>query len=353
MGEIDYGLRGKVEGGLVAITQRQPNIYDVARMANVSHQTVSRVLNNNSSIRPETKSRVLKAMETLGYRPNQAARALASAKTKMLGILSSDTDFTGPASMVHEMEVAARARGYFVVSCGVDPTNLASVQGGIEHLMNLGVEGLAIVTPHADAVEYVRQQVVAIPVVSLDSMYHMDELAVSVDNFAGAVAATEHLIELGHRNIVHISGPKNWYESSTRAAGYTSTMLNARLTPQIIEGDWEIQTGHRIAMELSIESLGITAIFVANDRMALGVLSAMRKRRVLVPERISVIGFDDLPEAAYYWPPLSTVKQDFRLLGERAMMLLMQELVGKSVKKVDRLIPQLIVRDSTTVAPKL
>ena len=87
--------------------------------------------------------------------------------------------------------------------------------------------------------------------------------------------------------------------------------------------------------------------------MALGVLSAMRKRRVLVPERISVIGFDDLPEAAYYWPPLSTVKQDFRLLGERAMMLLMQELVGKSVKKVDRLIPQLIVRDSTTVAPKL
>lgn len=337
----------------MANTQRQPNIYDVARLANVSHQTVSRVLNNNSSIRPETKSRVVKAMETLGYRPNQAARALASAKTKMLGILSSDTDFTGPASMVHEMEVAARARGYFAVSCGVDPTNLASVQGGIEHLMNLGVEGLAIVTPHAEAVEYVRQQVMAIPVVSLDSMYRMDELAVSVDNFSGAVAATEYLIELGHRNIVHISGPKNWFESSTRTAGYTSTMLNARLEPRVIEGDWEIQTGHRIAMDMSIDSLDITAIFVANDRMALGVLSAMRKRGISVPDRLSVVGFDDLPETAYYWPPLTTVKQDFRQLGERAMLLLVQELEGKAVKKVDRLIPELVVRDSTTVVPKL
>lgn len=337
----------------MANTARQPNIYDVARLANVSHQTVSRVLNNNSSIRPETKTRVLKAMETLGYRPNQAARALASAKTKMLGILSSDTDFTGPASMVHEMEVAARARGYFAVSCGVDPTNLASVQGGIEHLMNLGVEGLAIVTPHAEAVEYVRQQVMAIPVVSLDSMYRMDELAVSVDNFAGAVAATEYLIELGHRNIVHISGPKNWFESSTRTAGYTSTMLNARLEPRVIEGDWEIQTGHRIAMDMSIDSLAITAIFVANDRMALGVLSAMRKRGISVPDRLSVVGFDDLPETAYYWPPLTTVKQDFRQLGERAMLLLVQELEGRAVKKVDRLIPELVVRDSTTVVPKL
>lgn len=219
--------------------------------------------------------------------------------------------------------------------------------------MKLGVEGLGIVTPHAEAVEYVRQQVMVIPVVSLDSMYRMDDLAVSIDNFAGAVAATEYLIKLGHRNIVHVSGPKNWYESSTRAAGYTSTMLNARLEPQVIEGDWKTQTGHRIAMDMSSVSLGITAIFVANDRIALGVLSAMRKRGISVPERLSVVGFDDPPENAYYWPPLTTVKQDFKQLGERAMLLLVQELEGKAVKKVDRLVPELVMRDSTTVAPKL
>lgn len=337
----------------MANTQRQPNIYDVARLAKVSHQTVSRVLNNNSSIRPETKTRVLKAMETLGYRPNQAARALASAKTKMLGILSSDTDFTGPASMVHEMEVAARAKGYFAVSCGVDPTNLESVQGGIDHLMNLGVEGLAIVTPYAEAVDYVRQRVISIPVVSLDSMYRMDELAVSVDNFAGAVAATEYLIELGHRNIVHISGPKNWFESATRSAGYTATMLNQRLEPQIIEGDWEIETGFNIGMKLDVEGRGVTALFVANDRMALGLQNAMRKRGIDIPNRLSVIGFDDLPESKFYFPALTTVRQDFKQLGERAMHLLLQELEGKTFKKLDRLIPELVVRESTTVVPKL
>lgn len=337
----------------MANTQRQPNIYDVARLAKVSHQTVSRVLNNNNSIRPETKTRVLKAMETLGYRPNQAARALASAKTKMLGILSSDTDFTGPASMVHEMELAARAKGYFAVSCGIDPTSMDSVQGGIDHLMNLGVEGLAIVTPYADAVEYVRQRVVTIPVVSLDSMYRMDELAVSVDNFAGAVAATEYLIELGHRNIVHISGPKNWFESATRSAGYTATMLNQRLEPQIIEGDWQIETGYNIAMRLDVIGRNITALFVANDRMALGVQNAMRKRNIDIPNRLSVIGFDDLPESRFYYPSLTTVRQDFKQLGESAMQLLLQELEGRTLKKLDRLVPELIVRESTTVVPKL
>ncbi|MFM1951195.1 MAG: hypothetical protein RL418_882 [Actinomycetota bacterium] len=255
---------------------KQANIYDVARLAKVSHQTVSRVINNNSSIRPETKARVEKAMEALGYRPSLAARALASSKTHMLGILSSDTDFTGPAAMVHFMEIAARQKGYFVVSVGIDANSPASVQAGIDHLMNLGIEGLAVVTPQLEAVELVRERVAGIPVVTLDSMYRMDELAVSVDNFAGGVAATQHLIQLGHRKIAHISGPKGWFESTTRAAGYTSTMLGANLVPQVIDGDWEISTGYRIGKELDFLAKGITALFIANDRMAMGFLHAMR-----------------------------------------------------------------------------
>ena len=334
-------------------SQRQANIYDVARLAKVSHQTVSRVINSNTSIRPETKTRVLKAMEALEYRPNQAARALASAKTKMLGILASDTDFTGPASMVHEMERAAREQGYFVVNCGIDPTNNVSVRQGIEHLQRLGIEGLAIVTPHAEAVEYVRANVVGIPVVTLDSMYRMDELAVSVDNFAGAVTATQHLIDLGHTNIVHFAGPKNWFESSTRAAGYTSTMLNANLEPQVVDGDWEISTGYRLGSEIDFEGKDITAVFAANDRMALGLMHALRKRGFLLPKDISVVGFDDLEEAGYSFPPLTTMRQDFRALGERAMQLLLLELQGDTYKKLDRLVPELVVRESTTKAPQL
>ncbi len=332
---------------------KQANIYDVARLAKVSHQTVSRVLNNNPSIRPETKTRVLKAMESLGYRPSLAARALASSRSKMLGILSSDTDFTGPAAMVHHMEAAARAQGYFVVTVGIDANDEESVQSGIDHLMKLGIEGLALVTPQLRAVEIARAAVAGIPVVTLDSMYRMDELAVSVDNFAGGAAATQHLIYLGHRNIVHISGPQGWFESTTRAAGYTATMLNANLIPQVIDGDWLIDTGYRIGKKLDIDSKEVTALFIANDRMSFGFMHAMRERGIEVPKRLSIVGFDDLEESAYSSPPLTTLRQDFKSLGNRAMNLLLSEISGTSTKKLDRLIPELIKRGSTAAPPKL
>lgn len=332
---------------------KQANIYDVARLAKVSHQTVSRVLNNNPSIRPETKTRVLKAMESLGYRPSLAARALASSRSKMLGILSSDTDFTGPAAMVHHMEAAARAQGYFVVTVGIDANDEESVQSGIDHLMKLGIEGLALVTPQLRAVEIARAAVSGIPVVTLDSMYRMDELAVSVDNFAGGAAATQHLIDLGHRNIVHISGPQGWFESTTRAAGYTATMLNANLVPQVIDGDWLIETGYRIGRKLDIDSKEVTALFIANDRMSFGFMHAMRERGIEVPKRLSIVGFDDLEESAYSSPPLTTLRQDFKSLGNRAMNLLLSEISGTSTKKLDRLIPELIERGSTAAPPKL
>jgi len=334
-------------------TQKQSNIYDVARLAKVSHQTVSRVLNNSTSIRPETKSRVLNAIESLGYRPNQAARALASSKTKMLGILASDTDHSGPASMVHFMEVAARGQGFFVVTCGIDPSSQVSVKEGIDHLLKLGIEGLAVVTPHLEAVAEVRRKVSGIPVVTIDSMYQMDELAVSVDNFAGGASATQHLIDLGHRNIIHVSGPSNWFESSARSAGYTATMLNASLMPQIINGDWNLKTGYLVGKGLDIDGLGITAIFLANDRMAIGLLHSMRERGVEVPGRLSVVGFDDVEETEFCWPPLTTVRQDFRELGSRAMTLLLDELSGKRVKKRTRLIPNLVARASTAPPPTL
>ena len=333
--------------------QKQANIYDVARLAQVSHQTVSRVINNNPSIRPETKSRVIKAMESLDYRPNQAARALASARTKMLGILASDTDFSGPASMVHEMEAAAREKGYFTVVCGIDPNDYSSVGDAITHLRRLGIEGVAIVTPHANVVEQVRTNLVGVPVVTLDSMYRLDELAVSVDNFAGGAAATQHLIDLGHREILHVSGPKNWFESSTRAAGYTSTMLAAGLEPVIVDGDWSIATGFTLGMQLDFEANRITGVFLANDRMALGMLHACRIRGIAVPEQLSIVGFDDLEETAYSWPPLTTMRQDFKTLGQRAMRLLLQELEGKTLAKSDRLVPELVVRESTQHPPEI
>ena len=338
---------------MVAKVHKQANIYDVARLAQVSHQTVSRVINDSPVIRPETKSRVISAMQSLDYRPNQAARALASARSKMLGILASDTGFSGPASMVHEMEAAARDHGYFTVVCGIDPSDPSSVKDAIAHLRRLGIEGVAIVTPHAEVVEQVRANLVGVAVVTLDSMYRLDELAVSVDNLAGGVAATQHLIDLGHRKILHISGPKNWFESGTRAEGYKSTMLAVGLEPRIVEGDWSIATGFALGTQIDFQAEQITAVFAANDRMALGLLHACRVRGISVPEQLSIVGFDDIEETAYSWPPLTTMRQDFKTLGQRAMQLLLQELDGNITTKTDRLVPELVVRESTQHTPDI
>jgi DNA-binding LacI/PurR family transcriptional regulator len=168
-----------------------------------------------------------------------------------------------------------------------------------------------------------------------------------MDNFAGATAATNHLIELGHSQIIHISGPKLWFESNARISGYSSAMLSASLVPNIIDGDWSIDTGYRIGMQLNIDQPLTTAIFAANDYLAMGLLHAFRLRGISVPERISLVGFDDLPETPYFSPPLTTVRQDFETLGTRAMSLLLATISGNRLLSHDRLIPDLIVRDST------
>jgi len=326
---------------------KQPNIYDVARLAEVSHQTVSRVINNYQGMKPETRERVEAAMETLGYRPNMAARALVTAKSKIVGILASDTDFTGPATIVHKMEKGARKADYFAVTAGIDPESPNSVIEGLEYLQKLGIEGLVVVTPQTTVVDIARDRLKSLPVVTIDSMYRMDEQAVSMDNFAGATAATSHLIELGHSKIIHVSGPKLWFESNARISGYSSTMLNAGLTPNILDGDWSIDTGYRIGMQLNIDKPLITGIFAANDYLALGLMHAFRLRGISIPERISIVGFDDLPETPYYVPPLTTVRQDFESLGTRAMELLISKVMGLDHVSHDRLIPDLILREST------
>jgi DNA-binding LacI/PurR family transcriptional regulator len=326
---------------------KQPNIYDVARLAEVSHQTVSRVINNYQGMKPATRERVEQAMETLGYRPNLAARALVTSKSNIVGILASYTDFSGPATVVHKLEKTARKAGFFAITASINPESSESIIEGIDYLRKLGIEGLVVVTPQTTAVDIARDRLRGVPVVTIDSMYRMDEQAVSMDNFAGATAATNHLIELGHSQIIHISGPKQWFESNARISGYSSAMLNASLKPNVIDGDSSIDTGYRIGIQLNIDQPLTTAIFAANDYLAMGLLHAFRLRGISVPERISLVGFDDLPETPYFSPPLTTVRQDFETLGTRAMTLLLANIGGNRVLRHDRLIPDLIVRDST------
>ncbi len=328
-------------------TEKKPNIYDVAKLAEVSHQTVSRVLNDHASIRPETRLRVEQAMENLGYRPNRAARALVTSKNNMLGFLVSDNGLYGPAGMLYAMEREARNAGYFAISIAVRFDSPDSWREGIEHLKNLGVEGIAVIALKAEALERVLAAFPNTPVVAIDTEDVPKVKAVGIDNRAGAVIATEHLIALGHRSILHISGPDYSAEAQARRAGYEGAMTAAGLKPQLIQGDWSAETGFKIGVDLNLELSGATAIFAANDHLCLGLLKALRIRGIDVPGRVSLIGFDDIPESTYFVPPLTTVRQDFNRLGESAMEILLGELKAQPTKSKISVQPELVVREST------
>lgn len=332
---------------------RKPNIYDVAQLAGVSHQTVSRVINNADYIKVETRSKVQSAMESLGYVPNAAARALVTAKSKIVGILVSDIVYHGPAGMMHAMEKEARRGGFFAISASVDPLDNSSIAQGIEHLRRLGIEGLVVITPQSDSVQAVERLVTDIPVVFIDSPNNSKELSAELDNYSGAKLATEHLISLGHKEIIHVAGPSGWFDSAPRVAGYKDAMKKAKLKPQVVDGDWTVPTGYDIGSNLDLDSSKVTAIFAANDHLALGLMRALRQRGYAIPERVSIIGFDDVPEAAYYEPPLTTMRPDFAELGRVAMEMMLGRINRETKLAADTLVPELIVRESTATPPKL
>ncbi|MEN9961661.1 MAG: hypothetical protein RIS66_74 [Actinomycetota bacterium] len=326
---------------------KKPNIYDVATLAGVSHQTVSRVINNAGYIKDETRTKVQSAMDSLGYVPNAAARALVTSKTKIVGILVSDIVYNGPAGMMHAMEKEARRGGFFAISASVDPLDNDSISQGIEHLRRLGIEGLVVITPQSDSVQAVERLVTDIPVVFIDSPNNSKELSAELDNFSGAQRATEHLISLGHKQIVHVAGPTGWFDSAPRVAGYEAAMESAQLQPKVIPGDWTVPTGYEIGRNLDIEADKVTAIFAANDHLALGLMRALRQRGYSIPERVSIIGFDDVPEAAYYEPPLTTMRPDFAELGRVAMEMMLGHINREATLRADTLVPELIIREST------
>ena len=326
---------------------RKPNIYDVAKIAGVSHQTVSRVINNADYIKDDTRSKVQSAMSELGYVPNAAARALVTAKSKIVGILVSDIVYHGPAGMMHAMEKEARRGGYFAISASVDPLDNDSIAQGIEHLRRVGIEGLVVITPQSDSVQAVERLVKDIPVVFIDSPNNSKELSAELDNYEGAKRATEHLISLGHKNIVHVAGPSGWFDSAPRVSGFEDAMKTAKLQPKVIPGDWTVPTGYEIGKNLELDKSKVTAIFAANDQLALGLMRALRQRGYSVPDRVSVIGFDDVPEAAYYEPPLTTMRPDFAELGRVAMEMMLGSINREATMRADTLVPELIVREST------
>ncbi|QAY72095.1 LacI family DNA-binding transcriptional regulator [Agromyces protaetiae] len=326
---------------------RTPSIRDVARVAEVSHQTVSRVLNNHPSIRPETKQRVLEAMEQLQYRPNRAARALVTSRSRTIGVLLKTDGEYGPTSSVAAIENVAREQGYWVHTANLAGSTPDAITEAVEHLMEQAVEGIIVIAPQVRVFDVLTEMAISLPCVSLQTASGAERTGLAADQVRGARIATEHLIALGHHEILHLAGPQDWIEAESRMRGFLDAISDADLPtfPPIL-GDWTAEFGYFAGRELA-RRRDFTAVFAANDLMAIGLMHGFRDAGLDVPRAVSVVGFDDIPVAPHVWPPLTTVHQDFRELGIRAVELLLRRMRGEDLELGPVVEPALVARDST------
>jgi DNA-binding LacI/PurR family transcriptional regulator len=323
------------------------NIFDVARLAGVSHQTVSRVINNLPNVRPATRARVEKAVAQLRYSPSPAARALVTRRTRTIGLIVPAVSDFGPTSIANHFNVAARAARYSVDTVSVVDVDPADIRSLVEGLLRRRVDAIVLVANDIAALEIIHALEFNIPLVAAAASARRSPHLVSIDQYRGARSAVRHLAELGHTRILHIAGPTTAPDTIERLRGWRDELDARRLT--VIEprhGEWTAASGYTLGLELDIGS--DDAVFVGNDHMAIGLLSALRERGIRVPEDVSVIGFDDVPEAGYLVPPLTTVRQDFAALGELIMQKVLISIEEPdSVTEDTPLATHLIVRQST------
>lgn len=325
-----------------------PRLADVAAHAGVSAKTVSRVVNNEANVRPQVREQVMRSVAALGYRPNAAARALVTQRTHQIGLIATASSLYGPTAGLFSLEQAAWKAGYGLTLTTVREASEAELEEAIRYLGVRGVEGV-IVSGVAGILNLASSSLVDMPLVSTstiasDSVKHV---LVDSDQVAGTRAAVRYLYNSGHRRIAHLAGPLTWDSAARRRDGWLQELEDLRLDPgPLLEGDWSPKSGYEATLTLDRSSA--TAIVIANDHMAMGAIRAFTEKGICVPDDMSVIGFDDVPEAAYQMVPLTTVRQDFSSVAERSVGELIHLIEGRSAENTSIHLPtELIVRAST------
>ena len=335
--------------------ERGPSLRDVAKRAGVSHQTVSRVINGSPSLRPETRHRVLVAIEELDYRTSALGRALARGRSRRIGLLIESSTEYGPMGTLRGVEMAARSAGYSTTTYTASPGAPAEFREGAEYLALQDVDGIAIIAPRVETIRALPELNLPKAVVLLGGLLGPEGppdvsvglARVGVDQVLGTWLAMDHLIGLGHQVIGHLAGPQDWLDARARNQAWRSAMTKAGLAiPPIAEGDWWAQSGYDATDEL-LAIPGLTAVFAANDQMALGLIHGLAERGLRIPEDISVVGFDDIADSGHFRPPLTTVNQDFEALGRAGVATILRQL-GEDVPETAAVVaPHLVVREST------
>jgi DNA-binding LacI/PurR family transcriptional regulator len=333
---------------------------DVAQIAGVSHQTVSRVLNDHHAVRPETRDRVRAAIEMLGYRRNSAARALVTKRSQTIGVISFDTTLFGPASTLYGIEQAAHEAGYFVSIASNKTIRRSTILDGVQRLEAQSVDGFIVIAPQREAFAAVADLPRDVPVVVVEGRSASWAPVVSVDQVRGGRLVAEHLLAHGAHTVWHIAGPEDWLEAEGREAGWRAVLSEAGIkAPAVLRGDWTAGSGYAAGQQLAAQLAdqrakrsAVAAVFVGNDQMALGMLRAFHEAGIRVPDDVLVAGFDDVPEAAFFTPPLTTVRQDFIAVGRLCIEVLLRRIDGDTSADVRSIVePELIVRQSSGRAP--
>jgi DNA-binding LacI/PurR family transcriptional regulator len=325
-----------------------PTMFDVARRAGVSHQTVSRVLNDLTGVAASTKLRVEQAIAELSYTPSPAARAMAKRRSGSIGLIQAGRPDYGPSNAALGFNEAAHEAGYTVTQASMRSLDAEVLRQAVHRLALQRVEAIVLISGEREGVGVLTGIDAGVPLVVVASEPTPGLHRVSMDQYAGARLATEHLIALGHREIRHVTGPADSMDAAERRRGWTDAMrdhgLEAR--PPVV-GDWLAASGDAAARAILEEGVA-TAVFVANDQMSLGLLHACFAAGVRVPDDLSVIGFDDIPEAAFFTPALTTVRQDFEALGHDIMATVL-DVLRDEPDAPDRTarVPEVVVRAST------
>ncbi|MFL6063351.1 MAG: LacI family DNA-binding transcriptional regulator [Friedmanniella sp.] len=331
---------------------RPPGMLDVARIAGVSHQTVSRVLNDHPSVRPETRERVQEAIAQLGYRRNSAARALATNRSSTIGLLTATSSRSGPVSTLVAVEEASRAAGLWVSVASLSEYDPQSVRAALDHFLDQGVDGIIVIAPVQEAVRAAATTAVDVPMVVVAPQVDAASraVAVAVHQRLGARLVVRHLAALGHTRIAHLAGAAGWLDAAEREAGWRDELEAHGLAPgELVRGDWTAASGFEAAGRLGSRT---TAVFASNDQMALGLIRALTEQGIRVARDVSVAGFDDIEIAGYALPPLTTVRQDFGRLGLAAVRALLDLLAGTTPQDPTLIEPVLLVRASTAPPPE-
>ena len=331
-----------------------PSMHEVGALAGVSHQTVFRVIQGHSNVKESTRERVMAAVEQLGYTPNLSARSLVTGRSHMLGLITVGSADTGPISSTSGFAEGftgrARQRGYYVSATHVTDTDPQGLRTSLGYFLQQRFEGLVVLTPTMEVLNALKRARPALPFVTLGGGSVFPENSVSLDQTRGAVLATQHLIDLGHLRIGHIAGPLRRFDAMERLAGWRETMRRNSLdASRVWEGDWSARSGSELGRQLF--DSGATAVFCANDQTALGVMHAAKLESIRVPQDLSIVGFDDMPEAQYFPTPLTTVRQDHERLGEDSVELLLAQIEPTYPNAEVVVEPTLVLRESTS-APK-